>query len=960
MRWDNLRLTDAGDDDSAMPLFARGAVARTFDTPEFKGMTFYEIHARSIINKVPAASRVPFSYTINPYRGCSHSCTYCLVGDTPVLMADGTTKPIADLRPGDLIIGTAERDGYRRYVTTKVLDHWSTIKPAYRITLADGTTLVASGDHRFLTTGDRGWRHVTRGSVCARLDADDERGATTDALPNGDGGHRHAGADDDPSRVAPSDSKGPPATVDAGPRYASPTTGGDRHATLDDGQSRVSPISTEEPRTTIDDRQSHVTPTDGGDQHATLDDDQNHVSSISTGGPRTTVDDRQSHVTPTGGGDRHATLDDGQNHAPPIGGEGCPASAGDPPCRVSPISDGDGHTSDGDGPRHVSSASGGKRLSTADDAGRVGAGGVRPALTTDDRLVGVGRFAEPPKRDEDYELGYLAAMGCVARRPEGHEEPTAGEGTTAGEGVAPNEGAATESRVKTVTGDTATAAAGGAITTAAFRTATTAAPPTAVAGSRIRMAVARTDETAATDGAEQHTAEQHTAEQHTAEQHRTGQPGAGQPRTEQPRTEQHGAVAGSEEVPEGASERTAGSAVAESTRFPSREWAKGFLAGAFDRHGPGLGLDDRDVRDHGGGDRGDRDGGDGDDGGRLIRRCLGELGLTPPTVGDTAGRLRFFHTVAPATAWEPDLDGVAVTTAEGLRVRSVEPLGVDLPMFDITTGTGDFIADGVVSHNCFARKTHEYLDLDAGHDFDSKIVVKVNAAELARKELAAPRWSGDHIAMGTNVDCYQRAEGRYQLMPGILRALGEAANPFSVLTKGTLILRDLPLLVQAARVTEVSAAVSVGFLDEGLWRAVEPGTPNPRRRLEVCRRLNDSGIACGVLMAPILPYLSDAPEQLAETVGQIAAAGATHVSPIVLHLRPGAREWFLGWLSREHPRLVPRYLELYGRGAYAPKAYQDKVTAHVRHLAEHFGIGRSPSWRISPDKPPQPEQLSLL
>jgi DNA repair photolyase len=214
--------------------------------------------------------------------------------------------------------------------------------------------------------------------------------------------------------------------------------------------------------------------------------------------------------------------------------------------------------------------------------------------------------------------------------------------------------------------------------------------------------------------------------------------------------------------------------------------------------------------------------------------------------------------------------------------------------------------------------------------------------------------------MGTNVDCYQRAEGRYRLMPGILRALTEAANPFSILTKGTLILRDLPLLVEAARVSEVSAAFSVGFVDERLWRAVEPGTPHPRRRLEACRRITDSGIACGVLMAPILPYLSDSPEQLEAAVREIAASGATHVTPIVLHLRPGAREWFLGWLSREHPRLVPRYLELYGRGAYAPQAYQERVSAQVRELARQYGIGRRASWRIQPDKAPPPEQLSLL
>ncbi|MGW2148100.1 Rv2578c family radical SAM protein [Nonomuraea bangladeshensis] len=241
---------------------------------------------------------------------------------------------------------------------------------------------------------------------------------------------------------------------------------------------------------------------------------------------------------------------------------------------------------------------------------------------------------------------------------------------------------------------------------------------------------------------------------------------------------------------------------------------------------------------------------------------------------------------------------------------------------------------------CFARKTHEYLDLNSGADFDSKIVVKVNAAELARRELASPRWGGHHIAMGTNVDCYQRAEGRYRLMPGILTALREAANPFSILTKGTLILRDLDLLAEAAEVTDVSAAVSAGFVDPEAWRAVEAGAPHPMRRLEVCRTLNDHGIACGVLMAPVLPYLTDSPAQLERTVKAVAEAGATYVTPMVLHLRPGAREWWLRWLSREHPRLVPRYLELYGRGAYAPKAYQARITAQVRELAERYGVGR--------------------
>jgi DNA repair photolyase len=256
---------------------------------------------------------------------------------------------------------------------------------------------------------------------------------------------------------------------------------------------------------------------------------------------------------------------------------------------------------------------------------------------------------------------------------------------------------------------------------------------------------------------------------------------------------------------------------------------------------------------------------------------------------------------------------------------------------------------------CFARNTHTYLDLDSGRDFDSKIVVKVNAAELVRKELASPRWGGQHIAMGTNVDCYQRAEGRYGLMRGILAALRDAANPFSILTKGSLILRDLDLLTQAADVTEVSANVSAGFTGDELWRSVEPGTPAPRKRLEVCATLNDNGIGCGVLMAPILPYLTDSPGELERTVRQIAEAKATHVVPIVLHLRPGAREWFLGWLGREHPRLVPRYLELYGRGAYAPKAYQRQIAERVGELAARHGVGRATPRRARRIPPPAPD-----
>src|SRR4051794_8728965 len=165
MRWSHLSapttLLDAAPAASPLPLALPGATVRTFDTPGFAGMTFYEVRARSIINRVPGASRVPFEWTVNPYRGCTHACVYCLSPDTPVLLADGRTRAIADIRVGDRVYGTTRQGHFRRYAPTEVLAHWSTVKRAHRVTLRDGTALVASADHRFLT--DRGWRFVTPG-----------------------------------------------------------------------------------------------------------------------------------------------------------------------------------------------------------------------------------------------------------------------------------------------------------------------------------------------------------------------------------------------------------------------------------------------------------------------------------------------------------------------------------------------------------------------------------------------------------------------------------------------------------------------------------------------------------------------------------------------------------------------------------------------------------------------------
>ncbi|MFI5932740.1 intein-containing Rv2578c family radical SAM protein [Actinoplanes sp. NPDC051494] len=618
MRWshlsaspDDASLLDAAPVASPLPLALPGATVRTFDTPGFAGMTFYEIRSKSIINRVPGASRVPFQWTINPYRGCSHACSYCLGGDTPILLADGSTRPLSQLQVGDAVLGTVGAGPLRRYAATTVLDHWTTSKPAFRVTLADGTRLVASGDHRFLT--DRGWRHVS------------------------------------------------PA---------------------------------------------------------------------------------EPHL---------------------------------------------------------------------------------PALAVGDRMSGVGHFADPPKESPDYRAGFLCGL---------------------------------------IRGDAG-------------------APPTAT------------------------------------------------PREGDAWIRADGYL---DEIP-----------MHEALRWPevpTGEWRRGFLAGAFGATGTADGLAVIFTsRDQGFLDR--------------VTEALTHLGLPSrrpphPQLGGThcaeVGRdlwaaLRFRHLTGIPGA-PLDASGVEVGSDAQLTVADIEELGLTLPLYDITTGTGDFIADGVVSHNCFARNTHTYLDLDAGRDFDSKVIVKVNAGELVRRELAAPRWKREPIAMGTNVDVYQRAEGRYRLMPEILTALRDHANPFSILTKGTLILRDLELLRQAATVTDVSLAFSIGFVDETVWREVEPGTPSPRRRLDAVRRLTDAGFAVNVLMAPILPGLTDTDESIEETVAAIAASGAVAATPIPLHLRPGAREWYAAWLTREHPALAPRYRDLYRGGSYLTQPFQNEIGARVRLAARRHGLHR--------------------
>jgi DNA repair photolyase len=221
---------------------------------------------------------------------------------------------------------------------------------------------------------------------------------------------------------------------------------------------------------------------------------------------------------------------------------------------------------------------------------------------------------------------------------------------------------------------------------------------------------------------------------------------------------------------------------------------------------------------------------------------------------------------------------------------------------------------------CFARPTHEYLDFNAAEDFEREIVVKVNVPEVLRAELARPSWKGEAVALGTNTDPYQWVEGRYKLMRGIWAALRDARNPCSILTKSPLVLRDLDLLKQLAAVTEVSACLSVPTLDEKAWRATEPHTPNPRARLEAVAELNRAGIPTGILIAPLMPGINDAPEQVERIVELASEAGAVHIGGNTLFLRGSVREIFFGWLRRHRPDLVPRYEALYSRGAYVPEA----------------------------------------
>ncbi|MET3142083.1 UNVERIFIED_ORG: DNA repair photolyase [Arthrobacter sp. UYEF10] len=312
----------------------------------------------------------------------------------------------------------------------------------------------------------------------------------------------------------------------------------------------------------------------------------------------------------------------------------------------------------------------------------------------------------------------------------------------------------------------------------------------------------------------------------------------------------------------------------------------------------------------------------------LMTRPADDLGSGPsPALLPLAGLVRSVTT--------PEFAGITFHEVTAKSVLNKVVAGSRMP-FEWTVNPYRGCSHACVY--CFARKSHTYLDFDAGLDFDSQVVVKVNAAEVLRKELAKPSWDRHQVALGTNTDPYQRAEGRYQLMPGIITALADSGTPLSILTKGTLLARDIPLLKRAAAQVPVGVGISLAMTDEALSEAVEPGTPGPRARLKLISRLRDAGLPCGVMAMPILPWLSDNDEALDALFGSLAAAGATGVTAGALYLKPGTREWFMQWIAGNHPELAGRYRRLYGTGSYASKEYRTWLAAKVRYFKQRHGF----------------------
>ncbi len=561
------------------------------EPPEAK-LEIFEEEPRSILAENESPD-VGFRWSLNPYRGCFHACAYCQSGDTPILLGDGRTKSLADVRVGDEVYGTVRVGRYRRFTKTHVLHHWCRVEPAYRVELEDGTRLIAGADHRFLT--NRGWKHVIA------------RG------------------------------------------------------------------------------------------HGSL---------------------QRSH------------------------------------------------------------------------------------LTLNNHLLGTGRFAQPPEQTIDYQTGYL----CGIIRGDAH------------------------------------------IATREYH--------------RRRHSTHHQFRLAMIDlEALQRTSHfLRTFEVGTREY--LFQAAVGKRRTV---TAIHN------------QSRLGVARIREIVQWPSGptpDWSKGFLAGIFDAEGGYnrgiLRISNTDMTII-----------------NSITEALTRFGFEfivetrrrEKPVHDVRIRrglrehLRFFLTVDPAITRKRYIEGQALKNDACLRVVSVEPLGVALPLYDITTGTGDFIANGVVSHNCYARTSHEYLGFGAGTDFDRKIVVKVNAPQLLRREISRRSWKGEVIIFSGNTDCYQPLEAVYELTRRCLEACAEFRNPVAIITKGALVRRDVDLLARMSRETSVSVSLSIPFSDDAMSRAIEPNASLPSQRFETLRLLSEAGVGTGVGIAPLIPGLNDG--QICAILERARDCGAT-------------------------------------------------------------------------------------
>jgi DNA repair photolyase len=652
MRWDEQRV----ENDLRLPGVGDGAVLRTFDAPEAMGINFHEVRARSALNHVPGG-RYGFSWTINPFRGCSHACTYCMGGDTPILMGDGRTKSLADVRVGDEIYGTVRHGNYRRYVKTRVEAHWSTRKDAYRVMLEDGTELVASGDHRFLT--NRGWKYVT-------------------------------GA----------------------------------------GQGR----------------------------------------------------------------------------------------------------------------------------------------GQRPFLTTNNEMLGLGSLGPSLEASEDYRRGYL----CGMIRGDGHVGSYSY--------LRPGRGRCDYHR---------------------FRLALTDVEGVHRAQNFLAAAGVRTSEFQFSKGNDRYRPMRAI------------------------RTSSKDGV----------------DRIRSLIRWPSSsspDWTRGFLAGIFDAEGSrgdALRICNKDSAILARAEDGMRSLGFD----ATVEKANACGARNVRLRGGLRQQMRLFQHIDPAITRKRSMEGVAIKSDARLGVVEIEPLGRKTEMYDITTGTGDFIANGIVSHNCFARSTHTYLDMDAGRDFEREIVVKVNLPELLRAELARPGWKRELVALGTNTDPYQWVESRYRMMPEILAALEAAETPVTVLTKSPLVMRDVEIFERMAKKLPVSVNLSVPTLDEDAWRATEPHTPSPAARLDAVAELRRRGIDSGVLIAPLMPGINDDPDQVRPIVERAKEAGATFLGTAALHLRGEVKDVFFAWLQEKRPDLLPKYEALYQHRAYM----RPEQRKHATRAVQGWGRGRA-------------------